>query len=54
MFTRAQLFQVRDALAETFHSASDSAVRVRAFDLVLKINARLLRGRDPFPPGWFA
>lgn len=54
MFTRVQLFGVRDAVVETFHSAPDSPTRLRAFDLIVKINARLLRGRNPFPPGWFA
>jgi hypothetical protein len=53
MFSRAQLFSVRDALVETFHSAQDSATRLRAFDRIVKINARLLRGHNPFPPGWF-
>ncbi len=43
MFSRTDLFRIRDALVETFHTTTSDAERRKAFDRIWKINVRLLR-----------
>lgn len=43
MFTRHDLFTLRDRFTEAFHTAPDRDARERAFEMVMRINERLLR-----------